>query len=112
MQPLKALVIGMGVLIVVGLTIVIVTFVRRGDMPPATSIGGGPMPPIAGASGGFGETRVALPPGAFAEETVADGARLIVRLRLPDGEAALLLIDARTGRKLGLILLVSNGAGQ
>jgi len=115
MRWLKGLVIGMGALILVGLTVVIVEFARRAAAPPepAALDSGRPAPPIAGAerapafgaAPAFGETRIALPPGALVEETVAAEGRLIVRLGLPDGHAALLLIDARTGRRLGLVRL-------
>ncbi len=124
MRWLKGAVIGMGVLIVVLLTIVIVTVVRRSGAPPEQApAAGSPSPPVIGAPqvpaaprmpettatvaalSSFGETRIVLPPGAEAEETLASGSRLIVRLRLPDGHLALLLIDAATGRQLGLIHL-------
>jgi len=112
MRWLKTLVIGMGVVIVIGLTVVIVEVARRAGEPAATAvrIPTPPSPPVIGAAapaGSFGDSSISIPIGATAEEIVPDGARLIVRLRLSDGRAALLLIDPATGRKLGLITLDS-----
>jgi hypothetical protein len=112
MRWLKGAVIGMGVLIALGLTVVVVTVVRRSGEPPERStLPDRPSPPVIGAPPpsaaprAFGETRIVLPPGAEPEETIASGDRLVVRLRLPDGHLALLLIDARTGERIGLIRL-------
>jgi len=115
MRWLKGLVIGMGALILVGLTVVIVELARRAAAPPepASLDASRPAPPIAGAerpavraaAPAFGETSIALPPGAMVEETVVGDGQLIVRLGLADGQTALLLIDARTGRRLGLVRL-------
>ena len=110
MRWLKALVIGMGVVIVIGLTVVIVEVGQRAPAP-APSAAYSPMPPappVIGAPASapaLGDISIAIPPGATAEEIEMDQARIVVRLRLSDGSAALLLIDAATGRKLGLITL-------
>lgn len=122
MRWLKTLVIGMGVVIVIGLTVVIVEVARRAGEPSQSAAYGllPPAPPVIGASAPvaapaparmLGDISIAIPPGATAEETVTDTARLIVRLRLPDGGAALLLIDAVTGRKLGMITLDNRPKG-
>ncbi len=116
MRWLKTLVIGMGAVIVIGLTVVIVEVARRADapsqsvayspMPPAPPVIGAPAPAsLTAPKGMFGDISIAIPPGAAAEEIVMDKARVVVRLRLSDGRAALLLIDAATGRKLGMITL-------
>ena len=118
MRWLKSAVIGMGVLIMIGFTVVIVTVIQRSNAPPEPVMASDrPTPPIVGVppvraaagtetgNGTFGETLIALPPGAEPEETLLEGDRLIVRLRLPDGDIALLLIDARTGKRLGLVHL-------
>ena len=69
MRALKALVIGMGVLIVVGLAVVVVTIANR------TIDGGKPSTDAA----------FALPDGAEVLETALDGDRIALRLRLADG---------------------------
>jgi len=114
MRWLKTLVIGMGAVIVIGLTVVIVEVARRaGEPSPSAAYGPmAPAPPVIGAPAPasmaaparmLGDVTIAIPPGAAAEEFVTDKNRLIVRLRLSDGRAALLLIDAATGSKLGMI---------
>jgi hypothetical protein len=116
MRWLKALVIGMGVVIVIGLTVVIVEVGQRArapdpsaaysPMPPAPPVIGAPAPaPVTAPFAAIGDVTIAIPPGATVEETDMDGARMVVRLRHPNGRAALLLIDAATGKKLGLITL-------
>lgn len=116
MRWLKTLVIGMGVVIVIGLTVVIVEVAQRArapspsavysPMPPVPPVIGAPAPaPTAAPARTLGDISIAIPPGATAEEIEMDRARVVVRLRLSDGTAALLLIDAATGRKLGLITL-------
>ena len=118
MRWLKTLVIGMGAVIVIGLTVVIVKVAQRArapspsavysPMPPVPPVIGAPAPaptPTVAPARTLGDINIAIPPGATAEEIEMDRARVVVRLRLSDGTAALLLIDAATGRKLGLITL-------
>jgi len=101
MRALKALVIGMGILILIGLAAVVVAVIQRagddGDDDPSTVRSGAP------AERGFGDVRVRLPPGAQVIGTSADGGRLIVHLRLAGGEARILVIDLATGKRLGAI---------
>ena len=116
MRWLKTLVIGMGVVIVIGLTVVIVKVAQRARAPSPSAVYSPmpPVPPVIGAPASaptaaptptIGDISLAIPPGATAEEIEMDRTRVVVRLRLSDGTAALLLIDAATGRKLGLITL-------
>jgi hypothetical protein len=104
MRGLKGLVIGMGALIVIGLTVVIVTVVKRqgGDDPSTMKSSAGVSVPV---EHGFGEKRVQMPKGAKVVETIIDGNRLVVRLDLNNGGQALLLIDVGTGQRIGLIRL-------
>jgi len=104
MRGLKGLVIGMGVLIVVGLTVVIVTVVKRqgSDGPSVLKSPVGISVPI---ENGFGEKRFQMPKGAKVVETIINGHRLALRLDLRDGGQALLLIDFGTGQRIGLIRL-------
>lgn len=107
MKLLKASVIIMGILIVVGMTVLLATVIKRyGEDDPAmaaaSSSSAGLSAPI---ERGFGERAVAIPKGAEPLETRLDGSRLVVRLRLSDGTSALLILDASSGEKLGLIRL-------
>ena len=109
MKLLKASVIIMGVLILVGLTVIVVVIVGRyggSGAPGAASSAGSQAPSVAApVARGFGERFVVIPRGAEAVETRLDGNRLVVRLRLADGAAALLMLDATTGERLGLVRL-------
>ena len=87
MRALKALVIGMGVLIAVGLATVVVTIANRTldtDRPPT-------------------EAAFAIPPGAEVLETALDGGRVALRLRLADGTTAIHVFDLATGRRVATV---------
>lgn len=84
---LKALVIGMGVLIVAGVAVVLVTIVNRSVAPKAT-----------------GETRWQLPPGAEIGDWRVAGDDLVVRLE-QDGAVLFWTFDRRSGQRLGEVRL-------
>ena len=93
MRALKALVIGMGVLIVAGLVTVVVTIANRTldtDRPPT-------------------EAAFALPDGAEVLETALDGDRVALRLRLADGTAAIHVFDLATGRRVAVARIEEGG---
>ena len=93
MRALKALVIGMGVLIVVGLVVVVVTIANR------TLDGGKPSTDAA----------LALPDGAEVLETALDGDRIAFRLRLADGTRAIHVFDLATGRRVAVARIDGGG---
>ena len=118
MRALKGLVIGMGVLIVVGLTTVVVTIAMR-----ATGAGGagsanagaeatagagdmtsGAQAPASGARP-FGELRLGTADSCRIAGTVESGGTLVVRLDGPakDGCDQLVVVDPGQGRVLGRI---------
>lgn len=92
MRALKALVIVMGVLIVIGVVVVAVTIVKRGarlaEMP---------------ATAGFGRAEIGVPPGSRVVETAIDGNRMVLRLVLVDGRTRMVVVNLRTGRRMGAI---------
>jgi len=93
MQPLKLLVIVMGVVIVVGLGIVVAAVIQRLGKH--------------GAGGGrFDTANLLLPKGCRVAEMAAAGARLA--LRLGDGPDCqiILLVDPESGRETGRIGLL------
>lgn len=118
MQALKALVIIMGVLIVVGTTIVVVTIYNRmtrlGDSaPPAPAAAVAPPPAPEGLAAAarpprFGDASVELPDGCRVVEMTPAGERLLL-LRL--GSIArcnrILVVDLGTGVLLGSIELAT-----
>ena len=84
---LKAVVIGLGVLIVAGLAVLLTAVVLRGGG------GGGALPPEKAM-------RVPLPAGAEVEEMQLSGHVLALRLKMPGGRRQIVVIDARRGRVL------------
>jgi uncharacterized protein DUF6476 len=93
-RALKALVIGMGVLIVAGTVTLVVLVVQRA--------GGG----LAGVGGAGAPQALALgqPEGArIAGIAAAEGGAIAVWVTRPDGEDRVLLVDPRRGRVAGEI---------
>ena len=93
MQGLKILVIAMGVLILIGVTVLIVTVASR----------------LKGGSSGrsFGAASLVLPKGCRVVEMTTAGARL--GLRLGDGPDCqlILLVDPESGQETGRIALLA-----
>jgi len=101
----------MGIMIVVGVAVIGVTIAKRlsgaGEQaattePVAASVAAS-IP--AAAPTPFADRDIAIPEGASVVRTAIDGRRLAVTLRLLDGRTAVLLMDARTGERLGLLTL-------
>lgn len=90
MRALKTLVIGMGVLIVAGLVVLVVAAVDR--------TGGGKSSDAA-----FSPASISLPAGSEIVETRVGDGRIVLRLKLADGDARLVVIDAATGRLTGTV---------
>ena len=92
MRALKALVIGMGVLIVIGVVVLVYAIIDR-----------------AGKTNGLetmaAQSQIDLPAGAQIVETSIGDGRIVVRLSLADGSQRLLLIDADTGGRIGAVNL-------
>jgi hypothetical protein len=105
MRGLKALVVGLGVLVLIGMAVVVVTIANRiGDGgPPADRAAPAERP--AGTPR-FAPATVAVPRDARVVETVVGVGRIIVRLDLPGGRTRLVVIDAATGREAGAVDLV------
>ncbi len=90
MRGLKALVIGMGVLIVAGVVFLLYAIIDKSGEKSA-----------AGRSGLQAE--IALPAGAEVVETRVGDGTIVLRLRLADGTGRLLVIDPATGKSRGRI---------
>ncbi len=106
MRWLKALVIGMAILIVVGTVVIAVMLARRSGSDGEAA---------SGATGGSAAVtprrRIALPAGARVIETALDGDRVALRIALANGTERLVIIDIRTGRRLGTLDLAPEAGG-
>jgi hypothetical protein len=90
MRALVALTAFMGILLLAGIGVVIVTIVHRATAPK-------PPPEAAG------HARLALPPGAKIAGMIAIGERLELQISQTDGSGMLILLDPRTGAVLETI---------
>lgn len=106
MQYMKALVIGMGVLIVLGIGLLVYGLLMKTKSPPTQ-----PEPAAADSSKGFGERALAGNAGCRIERAIPDGRRLIIELApATDGTSALrcektIIIDMSDGTIIGTIAL-------
>ena len=98
MNALKALVIGMGALIVIGIGLVGYGLTRgKKENAPLPAV------PVAVISGG--EVSLALPRGARLEQMATTQDRIVLRLSGPEGDK-LLLLDPHSGQLAGTVALV------
>lgn len=106
MKAIKALVIGMGILIVVGLGVLVWGLLRSGKelgqtAPVQVPLAGGE----AAAPGGYYATDLALPAGARVVGMESVGGLLALHIAGKDGPDTLLMLDPRTGRLAGTVIL-------
>lgn len=105
LRALKFLVIAMGVVIIIGTAVVVVTIFHRAS----TGWGGGqPVGPAVevAASGaapgsGFGTRTLDVPRGSRIVDMIAEGDRLFVRLEMSEGAHRIIVLDTVTGARLG-----------
>ncbi|HEX6442384.1 MAG TPA: DUF6476 family protein [Stellaceae bacterium] len=95
MAALKALVVVMGIMLVVGFVALIVVIAGRVSQKTAGLAAAQP----------YSAAPVEIPAGARVEAMSAGPDRLILDLLLPDGNRELAVIDLGTGRRLGTIPL-------
>ena len=91
MRALKALVIFMGVVIVLGVAVIAVTIFSR-------------LQNLSSPDEDFA-TEIAVPRGNLVD-VPPDAGRIVLRYQLPDGSNRLVVIDSATGRRLGTVDLV------
>ena len=96
MRALKVLVVVLGVLLVAGFAVVVVTIMSRMGQRAA---------PVAARLAPFGNTTLTLPADSLIMEVQGAGDRILLRLDLADGTEMLLVLDAATGTELGRIKL-------
>lgn len=90
MRGLKALVIGMGVLIVAGVVFLVYAIIQK-----SSEDGTSGRPAL--------QSEVTLPAGAEVVETSIGDGTIVLRLRLADGSGRLVVIDPATGKTSGRI---------
>ncbi len=106
MRALKLLVVVMGLLLVGGTAALIMAIINRASHRAAAPA------PAPVAARGFDRAVIDLPAGARVLGSDAVGDRLAVRIGLAEGGEALILIDPRTGARLGTIELRPAAPGQ
>jgi hypothetical protein len=94
-QGLKAMVIGLGVLLAICAAIVVGTIVYRLFNMPASD--GEPSAAVAG----FGVAHLPVPPGCAIYEMTTQGDRLILRIGGSDACRRVLIADLKTGALIG-----------
>lgn len=101
----------MGIMIVVGLAVIGVTIAKRlsGTGQEQVAVEPAWSATIAAAPGAPGELTVQIPARSRVVDVQTDGRRLVIRLMLSGGGTAVLLLDADTGERLGLLTLTPEG---
>jgi hypothetical protein len=122
MQALKAIVIFLGVLIVIGMGVLAYGLMMKFDEWQAKKDDApAPVPIVEYAPSGpapvvteiwTGDLKVAVPAGARVAETIVDDGQMIVRLSLADDSQRYLIFDLGTGKQIGAIELQPGGGLQ
>lgn len=93
-RALKVLVVVMGVMLVAGFAVLIVTIMNRMGRGAAVQ----PAPVAAKIKPDAAATAsIALPPGATVVDMTAAGQNIVLRIKRPDGSEALFIVDADSG---------------
>ena len=103
MPAVKALVIGLGVLLLAGIALLTFGISQKAADPKFKLFEG--RPASGAAVNTFGETRIALPEGCSVTEIRPDGPRLYLRIGPPGACERIIAVDAATGQPLGSIWL-------
>ncbi|RVU34191.1 hypothetical protein EOI86_24075 [Hwanghaeella grinnelliae] len=103
MKIVKALVILMGVLIVLGMGLLVYGFVMRVGKAPTTDPAqdSAPLVPLGGSVTGFGDVAVSLDDGEILLDMQTEASRLLLRTKTADGTDIIRVFDLSTGKALG-----------
>ncbi|HZU87850.1 MAG TPA: DUF6476 family protein [Stellaceae bacterium] len=96
MRGVTILAIVLGVMLVVGTTVLIAVIIARSIEP---------HPAPASAARPYAAAPIAIPRGARIAAMTTEADRLVVELALPRGDWELVVIDLATGRHLGTVEL-------
>jgi hypothetical protein len=106
-RALKIAVVVMGVLIVLGLAVIVVTIAKRGGVGKVSEQAMPEAPPWARPPGapltGFGDVLVSIPRGGRMVDFRVEGDRLIIHARPPGLDDVIHVIDLGTGKTLGTV---------
>lgn len=105
LRALKFLVIAMGVVIIIGTAVVVITIFQRAStgwggnqqVRPAIEVAASDAAP----SPGFGIRTIDVPRGSRIVDMIAEGDRLFVRLEMSEGTHRIIVLDTVTGGRLG-----------
>ncbi len=103
MKIVKASVIVMGLLIVLGMGLLVYGFATRLGKAPSDELAdnNGPLVPLVEPGTRFGDIPVPLESGEIVIDVQADASRLLVRTKLPDGTEVVRVFDLSSGTALG-----------
>lgn len=105
MKALKALVIIMGIMLVVGICVLVWGLTGRGGGPAASSPSKPHLPPASVAGPDFGLVNVPMPVGAKIEQVLAIDGRLVVRVQAHGGAEHMVVLDPVSGHVAGEFVL-------
>ncbi|MGH6619420.1 MAG: hypothetical protein ACREF6_07740 [Alphaproteobacteria bacterium] len=107
MQALKALVIGMGILIIAGMAILVYGLSSKfgSNMAAKDTRQDGRQDVGQNTAAAFGTIRAALPAGASVESAQMQDGKVMVFLAMPDGGVQLMVFRLSDGRQTGTIEL-------
>lgn len=107
MRALKALVVIMGIMILVGVVALIVIIANRINQHGSAQTRPNPTAAPASSQNPATPIPVDLPKDAEIKEIIGLGDRIVLRILTPDGQQSLITLDPTTGQRLGTLLLSS-----
>jgi hypothetical protein len=109
MRALKTLVVGMGVAILIGASVLATLIFERGTRLAAGNAAGD-APAAASSVAVAARHRLLLPRGAEVRETRLDGSRIVLRARVGGGNESIFVFDGTDGRLVARYEIAPEGA--
>jgi hypothetical protein len=104
LRRLKAVVIILGVMIVIGLFALVAGIIWKSSPKPAAPSAGEPAAPIL-TSGSGAAARLSLAPGTNVVDMDLDGNRILLRTRSVDGDEEFIIYDAAKNQVVSRVML-------